>query len=459
MFRKISVAVFSVLLVALGWLTIAPPDLIRVGANYAAKMICSNVVLAGRDPKEVLENDVQAPGHPLLKLIRFSIDQRGEMTVVRTGLFGFIGKGLAFGNEARGCTVVPDPRMLGFAGATEGFKPPTKNLNQGQWPQGNDVEPGDNLELEAVLNDATLTGPGMRAIVVVKDGKIIGERYGAGFDETTRLMGWSMAKTVTAALVGVASRKGLLNIDDRAQFEGWDGDARRAIRLNDLMSMSSDLTWNEGYGSVSDVTRMLYLEGDMAAFVATKPIDDATPEPTGDVFAYSSGSSMLVSRILQNAIGDAKAASAFPSDVLFEPLSMDSAVMETDASGTLTGSSYMYATARDWARFGQLLLQRGAWNGRSLLPSGYVDWMSEEHPASGGEYGRGSVWLAPPGEHRPEARVSDLPEGTLWLGGHDGQSIAVIPSEGIVVVRLGLTPKNQQYKPGLLSQSIVQALR
>lgn len=458
MLRKIGLLFVALLILAVAGLAFAPPELIRVGANYTAKIICSNAVLTNRDPRDVLEIDVQAPGHPLLRLMRFSIDERGEYTVVRTGLFGFIGKGLAFGNSDRGCTTVADPRFLGLASAASSFMPAQTNLQEAQWPQGNQVELPINPELDAVLNDLALVGQGMRAIVIVKDGRIIGERYGDGFDDETPLLGWSMTKTVTAALVGAAQREEFLQLDNNPQFNLWRRDDRAAIRLYDLMGMASDLRWNEGYGSVSDVTRMLYLERDMADFVASKPIDTDTPEPTGDNFQYSSGTTVLISRFLQDAIGDEALAAAFPSKALFGPIGMKSAVFETDASGTFVGSSYLYATARDWARFGQLLLQRGVWNGRSILPTGYVDWMIDPHPASGGAYGRGQVWLKPPKEP-PSVPQSELPEGTFWATGHDGQSIAVIPTHDIVIVRMGLTPTNVGYRPGPLAEAVIRAVQ
>lgn len=457
MLRKLSMLVVVLAAVALAGLTFAPPELIRVGANYSAKMICSNLVLADRDPSEVLRVDVQAPGHPLLRLMRYSVDERGDYTVVRTGLFGFIGKGLAFGNSDRGCTTISDPRFLGLASAAPSFSKADIELPNGLWPVGNQVVLPINTELDAVLNDPELSGDGMRAIVIAKDGTVIAERYGDGFDAETPLLGWSMTKTVTAALVGAAVQEGLVELDAPVQFNKWRRDDRAAIRLYDLMGMASDLKWNEGYGSVSDATRMLYLERDMAEFVSESPIDDATPEPTGDIFQYSSGTTVLISRYLQDAIGDEVLAGAFPSKALFEPIGMASAVFETDSSGTFVGSSYLYATARDWARFGQLLLQRGVWDGRSVLPTGFVDWMTDPHPASNNRYGRGQTWLKPPKEP-PSVPQSELPTGTFWATGHDGQSIAIIPAENLVIVRLGLTPSNVGYRPGQLAEAVIRAV-
>ena len=214
--------------------------------------------------------------------------------------------------------------------------------------------------------------------------------------------------------------------------------------------------WNEGYGSVSDVTRMLYLEPDMAMIGRVQPSETAP----GGSFNYSSGTTVLLSRIFQDAIGE-KAAD-YPRHALFGPIGMRSAVFETDARGTFVGSSYLYATARDWARFGQFLLQDGKWDGRLILPPGYVKMMSEPAPASNGTYGKAQVWLHGPtagtreGEH-PDAGY-DLPDDAFWMLGHDGQSIVVIPSADLVVVRLGLTPSSLGYKPQGMVVNLLKAV-
>jgi CubicO group peptidase (beta-lactamase class C family) len=438
-----------------GWLRFAPPDLIRVGSNYSAKIVCSNVFLAGRNGQQVLEIDVQAPGHWLLRLMRVSIDERAG--VVRAGLLGPFGKGLAIHNRGAGCTTVADGEIeaarLSIASAEPAPWDP-----EAEWPVGTEVPPGEDMDLNAVLNDGALTGEGMRAVVIVRDGRIIGERYGEGFEPDMPLLGWSMTKTVTAAIIGRLVREGRMDLSETNLFDRWSGDARAEIALSDMLGMASDLTWNEGYGDVSDVTRMLYLEPDMAAFASDKSLDATNDGGTGDVFEYSSGTSVMLSRVWQSEFAARADALSYPAEALFAPLGMRSAVLETDARGTFVGSSYLYATARDWARFGQFLLQRGVWNGRSLLPLGYVDWMTEAHPASGGVYGRGHVWLEPPNTEAP-GENPELPGGAFFLSGHDGQSVSVIPSENLVIVRMGLTPSNRGYKVARLVEAVIQALQ
>lgn len=436
------------------WLYFAPPDLIRVGSGYSAKIVCSNVFLAGRDPDEVLAVDVQAPGHPLLKLMSVSVDR--EAGTVSAGLFGVLGKSAAVVREGLGCTNVPDgdvAKAKGLAGPALPSSAPADAL----WPEGERVEPSQSPDVAAILDDKALTGVGMRAVVVVKDGRIVAERYGEGFDQKTPLLGWSMTKTVNAAILGTLVKDGRIGVDGRNLAKPWDADDRAAISVSDLMAMSSGLEFNEDYGDVTDVTRMLYLEPDMAGFAEAKPLAGEV----GAVFSYSSGTAMILSRLWQEALGDPQQAIGWPRKALFDPLGMLSAVLETDERGTFVGSSYLYATAHDWARFGQFLLEDGRWNGQEILPAGFVTWMREVAPASNGTYARGQLWISGPGDEEVSGAGGGwgLPADTYWLEGHDGQSVAIIPSERLVVVRMGLTPSKLNYRPQRLVSALILPLR
>ncbi|MER8577934.1 beta-lactamase family protein [Mesorhizobium sp. M1423] len=433
-----------------GWLYFAPPELIRVGSGYSAKIVCSNVFIAGRDADDVLAVDVQAPGHPLLKLMRVSVDK--EKGTVSAGLFGALGKSVAVVRDGLGCVSVPDGNVAA-AKAIAGTASTPAPLADAIWPKGDKIDASQDPEVTTILDDPALTGAGMRAVVVVKNGRIVGERYGDGFSEKTPLLGWSMTKTVNAAIVGTALKDGKLAMTNQGLFGPWKADGRAAISLADMMAMSSGLEFNEDYGDVADVTRMLYLEPDMAGFAESKPLTGEV----GKVFSYSSGTAVMLSRLWQDAIGDK--ALAWPRTALFDPLGMRSAVMEADEHGTFVGSSYLYATARDWARFGQFLLQGGVWNGKDILPAGFVDWMREPAAASK-VYGKGQLWIEGPGdEERPGAGIAaGLPQDTYWMEGHDGQTVAIIPSEQLVVVRLGLTPARLGYQPQAMAAALVKAL-
>ncbi|MEI8714591.1 serine hydrolase domain-containing protein [Mesorhizobium sp. ISC11] len=434
------------------WLYIAPPELIRVGSGYSAKIVCSNVFIAGRDPNEVLAVDVQAPGHPLLRLMRVSVDKnRGT---VSAGLFGFLGKSVAVARDGLGCASVPDGDV-GKVRRTAIQAEPSAVTMGDLWPEGERVEASQDPVVAKLLDDAALIGTGMRAVVVVKNGRVVAERYGDGFSARTPLLGWSMTKTVNAAIVGTLVKDGKMAFDNKNLFAPWKADGRAAISLADMMAMSSGLEFNEDYGDVADVTRMLYLEPDMAGFAESKPL----AAEVGKQFSYSSGTAVMLSRLWQDAVGDKARALTWPRTALFEPLGMHSAVLETDEQGTFVGSSYLYATAHDWARFSQFLLQGGVWNGNQILPAGFVDWMRE--PASASKvYGKGQLWIEAPGdEENPGAGVAaGLPKDTYWMEGHDGQTVAIIPPEQLVVVRLGLTPAKLGYRPQTMVGALVKAL-
>ncbi|NRB01037.1 MAG: serine hydrolase [Rhodobacteraceae bacterium] len=432
-------SLLAVVIAAAGYLFFAPPDVLRVGTNYSAKMVCSNVFIAGRDADEVLAVDVQAPGHPLLRHVSVSVDEDAQ--TVEAHLFGVLAPAVSQYRTGLGCT------NIHAADLSDIELPVTSAFTNSIWPAGNRVEPAQNAALTAALSDKDLLGEGHRAVVVVHNGRITGESYGAGFGPETPLLGWSMTKTVTAALIGTMVQSGDMALTDPVSdtYSDWATDDRRDITVADMLGMESGLRWNEGYGNVSDVTKMLYLVDDMTGFASGNEAEAATDA----VFNYSSGTSTLLSRVWQDQVeGDSL---SYPRTALFDPLGMGSAVMETDATNTFVGSSYMYATARDWARFGQFLLQGGTWNGQQILPEGYTDWMFQPVKVSDGSYANGHLWLDAPGAEQPF-------EDSVWLRGHDGQSIGIFPSHDLVIVRLGLTPSDRGYSSLPLAKAVIGAL-
>ncbi len=451
--RTLFKAVFGLVFLCLAGLcavlALRPPTILTVGTAYAAKMVCSSVFVAGRDERDVFKVDVQAPGNPLMRAFRMDVDH--ERKRVSATLLGFSGRSVAVYRDGLGCTNVAagNADRLQAMTVSTAVLPPADPSSP--WPQGEAATPLPTLE--AVLSDGSLTGPGMRAVVVVQHGRIVGEAYGEGFSKGTRLLGWSMTKTVTAGLVGRMMADGHLQFDQKALVASWSGDSRRDIALSDLMAMQSGLEFEEAYGDVNDTTRMLFLEPDMAGFVAAKPAQS----PPGTVFSYSTGTSVLISRIWMDHLASQSEALTWPAKALFAPLGMASAVLEADDSGTFVGGSYLYATARDWARYGQFLLQDGVWNGKRLLPDGYVMHMRTGTPASGYSYSEAQSWIAGPGDVWNSSE--GLPEDTFWMRGHDGQSVAIIPSQDMVVVRMGLTPGELDYKPQPMIRALIARLQ
>jgi CubicO group peptidase (beta-lactamase class C family) len=461
---KVLNRIFGALLLIIAVLTLAlwlkPPALLRVGANYSAKIICSNVFLAGRDPVEVLRLDVQAPGIAVLRLVHASVDR--ERGIVRAGFLGFIGDGLAQWRPGKGCIVRPDGKLDPEALPARAESPPASPAGGpaagiasvgALWPDGSAV--ATDAALDKILKNDTLAGPGARALVVVDHGHIVAERYAPGFSPNTPLLGWSMTKTVLAGVIGMLVKDGKLSLEQSGLWPGVT-DGREKIRVADLLAMSSGLQWNEAYGAVSDVTSMLYLQSDMAAFARSQPL----AHPVGEVWSYSSGTAVILSRIAQESAG--QDIFKYVDTRLFGPLSMGSAVIERDEHGTPVGSSYMYATARDWARYGQFLLQDGVWQGQELLPAGFVAMMATPVAASGGQYGKGQTWLwgsdAAIPNVNPDAAFG-IPADTFWMSGHDGQNIAIIKSRQLVIVRLGLTPYAAGYSPQGLVKAVLEATR
>lgn len=445
--KWLAVAIVVMVAGAVGWLYLFPPELLRVGTAYAAKIVCSGTFIAKRDPADVLATDVQAPGHPLLKYVSF---EKGDDSIT-TRVFGFVAEQTAIHRPGLGCATVPDGD-LAAARAVALAEVPKAETSELEWPLGDQVSKPMSEPVQALLADPDLAGPDMRAIVVVKDGRIIGERYGDGFAADTPLMGWSMAKTVTAALVAVRIGEGKLAYDQDKLFPEW-ADDRASIKISDLLAMQSGLDLDESYGDVNDVTRMLFLERDQAGFVESKRLE----APPGAKFEYTTGSAVLLTRLWMNTFADQAEALAYPRKALFGPIGMTSAVIETDEVGTFSGGSLIYAAARDWARFGLLLADNGAWNGDQVLPIEFIRRVSTATDLSGGVYTGGLAWKSASGGRNGETFA--IPTDAYWAIGHDGQSLAIVPSERLVVLRLGLTPSKLRYRPEKLLEKVVPAAR
>ncbi len=345
-------------------------------------------------------------------------------------------------------------------------QPPGVPFPAADWSEGK-LPPGAGNALAAAL-ERVFAEPeperlrGTRAVVVVQGGRIVGERYAPGFDRDTRLLGWSMTKSLMGALVGVLVGDGRLRLDAPAEVPAGQsaGDPRREIQIDQLLRMSSGLDWNESYGishRLPDVIQMLYGRGlgDMASFAADRPL----ASPPGSEWRYSSGTSVLLSGIVRRVLADDGAYRALPRRALFDPLGMTSALMELDEAGTFVGSSYSWATARDWARFGLLYLRDGVWGKARILPPGWVDYTRTPAPAAPrGEYGA-HFWLnAGVPAKGVVAPLPRAPRDLFYAAGHDGQFVFVVPSRDLVIVRLGLTPSDGRWSYEDFVADLVAAL-
>ena len=421
-----------------------------IGCAFKAKAVCAGVFVQGRDPDIVAREDVGF--NPLFKLFAAKVD-RGEKSVTCSllGLGLFKKKAIAVdGLGAILLSGVPEAEIRGWT--IPRLAPQPADPSAVDWPMGDripEMPPPANVDVvrigKAVDGLFTEANPQRklytRAVVVLVDGRIVAERYGGeGITRDTPLLSWSMAKSFTNALVGILVRQGKLSIKAPALVPEWaaPGDPRRAITLDHLLRMSSGLEWFEDYTDhpVSDVNRMLFLEPDMGAYAAAKPLA-ARPDSS---WRYSSGTPNIVCRALRDIVGGREALWAFPRRELFDRIGMRSAVWNVDATGVLIGSSYIYATARDYARFGLLCLNDGAWLGERILPEGWMAYSTTPTPpASLGQYGA-FFWLNHGADADPSKRpYPGLPADMYFCSGYQGQMILVVPSKKVVVVRLGMT--------------------
>ena len=300
-----------------------------------------------------------------------------------------------------------------------------------------------------------------RAVLVIKDGVIIGEQYKEGYHQQTAQMGWSMTKSVTNALVGILTQKTDLDIYAPAPISAWhekSDDPRQAVTLDQLLRMSSGLAFEEDYGSDSDVNRMLWTKADAARVAYSQKL---VHEPDTQWY-YSSGTTNIISKIIRDQFPDQTSYLKFPYESLFSKLGMSTAIMETDPSGTYVGSSLMYASARDWAKFGQLYLNDGIWNGERILPEGWVEYsITPTKTTSPYDYYGAHFWInakkePPAGSAMPSPWV-DVPADAYYASGFEGQTILLLPSENMVIVRLGQTLDRSAWDIGAFAGQIIKS--
>jgi len=302
------------------------------------------------------------------------------------------------------------------------------------WPSGPAL-PGAIIE----RLDSAFTAPSEAeigptdALAIIQGGRLVYERYGAGKDAASTFPSWSKAKSITQALVGLAVAEGLIDIHAPAGVPAWQspGDPRGAITLDHLLRMSSGLKFIEDYvpGSVSDVIEMLFGagQGDVAGYAADQPL---IHEP-GSVWVYASGTTNIICAILQRTLGlQGEAFEAHMRDRLFGPLGMASPQPKFDAAGTFIGSSFCYASAQDFARFGLLYLRGGVWEDRPLLPASWVDYARTPTPVPATELdGYGAQWW-----------LGMAGEGSFSANGYEGQYTLLVPDLDLILVRHGRSP-------------------
>jgi len=429
-------AVLILLMVVCAWLAWQAGKVLPMGASYIAKTMCSEHFVAGRDDLDHIWSDI-LDIDPLFGWGDYELDAES------TRVSGFFGPGIlkttAVYREGLGCTIasqVPPESLLPLSPGHLAGIGSARPL-----PVSSTVNPALETALDKAFSEpSSESHRHTRAVVVMKNGEIVAERYAVPFNRDTPLIGWSMTKSITNNLLGLLAADGRFDLDEPAPVPEWqeDGDPRQAITMRQLLQMSSGLDFTEVYEPGSVTTNMLFTEPAAGAYAAAAPLGY---EP-GTRWYYSSGTTNILARIVGDMVGGTAAAvHDFTLHRLYEPLGITTMVLEPDASGTPVGSSFSYATARDWARLGQFWLQDGVWQGQRLLPAGWMDWSTDAAPASSmGEYGA-QFWLnkGAPGHGLPSP---ELPESMFMAHGFNGQSVVVFPDQDTVVVRLGFTTDN-----------------
>lgn len=456
---RLPAAVLALLLCTSAVAEDAPAYLV---AGYKALFTCSGTFLAGRTQEQIertLLTGIYREYEPVMSALPAAFIDR-QRKLVRVDWSDVLPPRIARFNPPLGCVLLPPgagPDMPLPSATLEGHRIPAATLD---WPAGDRVAEAplgpDALgrPLSRALArafDGRTYGPGSRtsAVVIVKGGKLVAEGYSADSGIHVPQRTWSVAKTIMAALIGIAVDDGLLRPDEAAGIPQWSqpGDPRRAIRVDHLLHMAS----GRDAGLLGSRTDEVYFGG---ALVQDQALTATLVAPSGRRWFYANNDTLALSWILRQRIGDDRRYLAFPHDRLFRPLGMRHTTAETDWGGTFILSSQVWTTARDLARFGLLLLNDGVWLNQRILPAGWVKYMTTPAPAQppaseGIGYGA-QVWLYGP--------KNGLPEGTFSAIGNRGQYVMVIPSADVVIVRRGFDPVHGRFQMDRFAAEVLEAL-
>jgi len=425
-FKRLS---FLVLLLLIGTVIYNYPKLNMI-TGYASKNMASTLFISERSAASVNSNDNNMPLIDLAKTEPFK--DKAIATV-----YGLMERETVC-REGLGCVLINDE-----------FDPNAPVLRPNRvfkelplpFPYGNNgvkdtvFDEVDYQQLDNALDIAFANADVQKtrtALVVYKD-QIIAERYGEGFDASTPILGWSMTKSITATMYGILEHQKKINVNNYFPFkEHKDNrflgkDIRHFISLNHLLRMQSGLAWDEDYASISDVTKMLFLDTDMTMAQAKTEV---IAKPT-EVWNYSSGTSNYLSGVLRKQFKTHQEYLDFPYSALIDKIGMYSMLIETDMAGNFVGSSYAWATTRDWAKFGLLYLHEGNWNGEQIFDPKWAAYVKKPTRHSNGTYGA-HFWL------NAEGKYPDAPRDLYSANGFQGQRVFIIPSKNLVVVRTGL---------------------
>lgn len=424
--------------------------MLNIYTGFSAKTVCSCHFIQHRKLDDIVKNELSPA----------SFIQSEINSVAKTVQSSFLGiSRKAIFRPLMGCTLVSERSI--------------SDINDLQELSKNQIDSifrfNDHYELNTALNHVINSAfdekenkvVNTRAIVIIKDGQLLGEKYAEGFTKDTPQMGWSMTKSVTNALIGILVKAGKIEIHKPAVIENWNSkdDPRHQITIDNLLRMSSGLYFEEEYDSESTVNQMLWTKADAGKVAYSQKLE----HPVDTEWQYSSGTTNIISHIIRNQFSDYQEYISFPHKTLFDKLGMSTAVMETDANGTYVGSSLMYASARDWAKFGLLYLQDGIWQGERILPEGWVDY--SRTPSKTVEpynfYGA-HFWINAAEEHPGDDVMSrhwpTVPSDAYYASGFEGQTVLIVPSRNIIIVRLGQTLDRSAFDFGEFASEVLQII-
>ena len=418
----LTISILGILIIAFLWFTYLHPSL-KVATGYTAKYVCSSTFLSNISH----ENIVRALDMFLVRNVTYTVDSIKKQ--VNASFLGLGQQTAHYYENANSCGC-----LLGTPNFPVANLAPAPTLNSSSetlWPRGDkmhDTLPDyiDGAQLDSIVTHTLKTNPGTLAITVAHKNLLVAEAYNTGVDKNTRLLGWSITKSIGNALIGILEQSNTIAVNSTPHIAAWQSDARKEITINNLLQMSSGLQWTEDYTKLSDVTTMLYLKDNFAAYALQSK---ATKKPDEE-WLYSSGTTNLLSLSIRANFERYEQYLTFPYDSLFRPLGMKSATIELDNAGNPVLSSYAWATARDWTRFGLLYLYKGAWFGKQIFSEDWVAYSTTPASKSNGLYGA-QLWLNTKGE-----RLPGVPRDAFYENGFGGQRILIVPSKNTVITVL-----------------------
>lgn len=435
-------------------------------SGLTAQSVCSGTFVGGRSAQDVYEQDV-LPQSPALGLVSFEEDTANQ--TITTKFLGVASRVAAYSGD-RGC-VLDLPADQDAAQYTAPADKPgawpvgDQAIPQSQWGAGVNAAGIDEVVQQAFVGSGDPNAANARALAIVHGGKLLTEKVAPGFGQTAPQLGWSMTKTVNAMLFYKVAVENGLKLDTKVVnafpagkapewVSQWQQDDRQNITINDLLYMRAGLDNGDDYGITGKVVDMLYNQPSMANFAASQPL---VHQP-GTYFEYSTGDSDILSQIAQARFPSDAAYWEYPTKTMFEPMGINSATMTTDTAGTWVGGSYLWANATDWARLGQMMMDDGKWEGKAVLPPGWLAVASKRSQPTGDGAGYGAQTWWPGDPVGGECKGQGVPADTMTMEGHYGQLVAMIPSYDAVIVRMGWTINSANFDGCELIADVVKNL-